>query len=821
MPLPTNAQADGVSVITKGMNSGVAPRLVPQGQLAFGINITNRGGMPRTRPVMRKVGLSYVDRDGDAAGTAQARATQALFQGASFYQAIETNESCIVASVGGRLFRYLVASNHSVQELLWDGELNDPYNPNAWMWQAEDFLIVQNGQANPLFFDGAQVRRSLGQAGEELPPGCMGAYVQGRVWQSQPNRNGFIAGDLVYSHGFSGGYNGRDAVLKTEENTFLSGGGAFAVPVQAGSITAMSNIAIADTSLGQGPLQVTTQTSVFSVQVPVNREEWTLTQYPLMTVGLPNYGAVGAWAIATVNGDLWYRSIDGLRSYQVARRDFNTWVNTPLSVEVEAILNKDDDRLLDKASVVLFDNRILATVSPATARSRGTYHRGLVALDFNNISNLTSRSAPCYDGLWTGIPILQLVKGIVRGQERCWAFALDCAGNICLYEILADGIGRFDWDGSQDVGVESSFLSRAMGWADNGNKLKKLLAADLYLDKLAGPGDGTIEFAFRYVSDEDPTLNPWHAFEVCAPSKDCTTADCPTFTPVRDQYRTYVRLPDPPDSTSPITRRYLRTAYEFQVHAWWKGYVQWNRMHVWSQPMPDSVITACPGSEECTLLKVCEENWFSYSIEGCNAEPSGIQGIIWEGPQEGTGGVPPFIGSEDPTTILRTEGQTPVGPVAPPPPPATDIPGEGTPVTPDGPGVPVTPPNDPGEPSPVPVPEWPIPPDYGCSGEATTGVISVYDPIRNESDFVGIPGVDDPMAYVLANGATRCLSAWVTAVWADFIALGIPYSQARVEWVWAPSTQLDFLATEVFPDQPGNYTKTPGPWKLQVRYCPE
>ena len=88
MPKPhPKAELDGISQVRKGMNSGVAPRILPPDQLAFAINVTNRGGLPKTRPVWRKVALVYRDGVGEPTGSTRARATQALFQGAAAYVA--------------------------------------------------------------------------------------------------------------------------------------------------------------------------------------------------------------------------------------------------------------------------------------------------------------------------------------------------------------------------------------------------------------------------------------------------------------------------------------------------------------------------------------------------------------------------------------------------------------------------------------------------------------------------------------------------------------------------------------------------------------
>lgn len=613
-PAP-QAVAEFLSVVTAGMNSGISPRLLPANQVSFAINLTFRGGLPRTRPVLRKIPLNYSETV--YTEDTEQHATEALFQDALAYQASGSGQNCLISMIGGRVFRYLIGgSSGTVQDISLTGDLNDSLNPDAWMWQSEDFLIIQNRQANPLFFDGASLRRSKGDAGSELPPGCMGVYVQGRNWMALPDQQSFLGGDLVYSHGFGDGYDGRAAVLQTKENTFLRGGGAFGLPLTAGKINAMVNIAIADTSLGQGPLQVMTGNSVFSVQVPLERTEWADVQYPLMTISMPGYGALSQYSAVPVNGDIWMRAFDGLRSFRIGRRDISSeWVNTPQSTEVEKILQMDTMALLNKASAVVFDNRYLVAVSPHRVEGRGTAFRGLVALDFSNVSSLTQRTPPAYDGLWTGLEILKILKGTFGGVERCFIFALDEEEKICLYELLADGKGRFDHDGENDVGVESVLESRSMGFKDGGNELKKLFCADLFLDKLLGPGDGGLNFETKFKSDENTNWHDWHDWSMCAPAKDCRVEDCPEFADVFPGYRTYLRLPQPSDECNNITRRQTRTGYEFSLRLKWTGYAQLNRAIVWAIPAPETVVTGCPTTEDCTLLSGCEEAWFTYRIE--------------------------------------------------------------------------------------------------------------------------------------------------------------------------------------------------------------
>ena len=64
----------------------------------------------------------------------------------------------------------------------------------------------------------------------ELPAGRVGAYGMGRVWESLTDGIQFIAGDIVGGSSGTQFYNGRDAVLRVTENSYLAGGGTFHVP---------------------------------------------------------------------------------------------------------------------------------------------------------------------------------------------------------------------------------------------------------------------------------------------------------------------------------------------------------------------------------------------------------------------------------------------------------------------------------------------------------------------------------------------------------------------------------------------------------------
>lgn len=605
-----NAILDTIENTIGGVHSGMPPSLLSKQQVAFSVNITHRGGKPKTRPAIVKRRLDFADDDSDV------NATAALFQRAKYYSGFGNNPSAIVALIGGRLFRYVPqVSSVNVDDISPPGAINTPTAPLAWLYQGEEFMIVQNLLDLPIFFDGASSRRSAGPAGNELPNGGPGTYNNGRIVMALPDQQSYIAGDLVYNTA-SGtpAYNYRDSILKINDNIQILAGRAFGIPINAGRINAMFAVANPDTSLGQGLLQIGTRHCVFGVNLPLDATLWTSLQQPTQVVSLPSAGPLSQ-DVPILNMDGWYRSRLGIQSYQIGRRDMGTWVQTAQSSEVSAVLKYDTDFLLEFASAVEFDNRLLMTCSPHRVADRGVAHRGLIALDFHNVSSLTLRSTPDYDGLWTGLEILQIVEGEFGGSDRCFIFALDADNKICLYELLKDGAGDFDFNGEEDVLTESWLISNALFGLEVYPEritvpLKKLLPCDLFMEELAGD----VEWNVKFRSDAYPFWNDWKTFNTCATPCE-VPQDCSQPLPAQYVYATFKRLPEPPDTCNPATGRLHRSGYYFQLRVQWTGHAALDKLLAWAVAIPENTNSVCV-EEECKIISGCGEQYFTYSIEG-------------------------------------------------------------------------------------------------------------------------------------------------------------------------------------------------------------
>lgn len=357
----------------------------------------------------------------------------------------------------------------------------------------------------------------------ELPTGLQGCYVLGRIWQVMPDGLSFIAGDIVGGSSGTVALGYRDAVLHVTENSILAQGGAFRVPGSAGKISFITFLSTLDSSLGQGPVQIGTPTMTFSCNAPQDRTQWVNVTSPILTVSLLTNGGLGQNGQTTSNGDLFFRSIDGIRSLILGRREFWTWGETPQSNEVRPILLADDPSLLPFTSMTVFDNRLLCSCTPASG-PQGTYGTQAAVINFDPISSLRGKAPSIYDGIWNGLNVLKYVKGIFYGVERCYAFTYNTDTlQIELYEVLktsdpeindsfntdVDANGNpinttpIDWAGELPVMFNARQHPDKFGWT-------RLLDGEIYVKDL----QGDVTFRVWYRPDYDSTWHPWRAWTV-------------------------------------------------------------------------------------------------------------------------------------------------------------------------------------------------------------------------------------------------------------------------------------------------------------------
>lgn len=545
---------DGQLSFSGGIDSGrvptVASPLAPDGlkrnQLAWLHNATCRGGGITCRTGWKKLNLIF----------GAIPQWNGLFQGAYIYEP-DSALPYIIIDIGGRTYQVRVDTNNSIKEL---GTLFPADQPQHFMRQAEQFLVIQDGISPAVVWDGnlLQLASTMPGPGPTVPTGTVMEYYSGRLWVA--NGRTYVASDIVRGPNGTAGYDKRDSVLKFIENTYLAGGGAFTVPTNAGSIRALSRTGNMDTALGESDLYVFTRKAIYACAVPAKRSDWIATSEPLQRVVQQDYGTVGDRSVVPVNGDLFFQSMDGVRSLQAAIRYFHQWGQVPISRNQNRVLRFNDRSLLRFASGIEFDNRLYQTVEPFNTPV-GVAHKGIMPLDFDLISSLDERYPPAWEGMQEGLDFLQLLQGDFGGRQRAFAVVLSrLTQKIEIWEIT--NTDRFE---NGDNRISWYFETPAYTW-NNPFQLKELESLELWIDKLFG----TVDFEAYYRPNQLPCWIFWHAWRECQ-ARDCSedpnAIECnvsyPT-TPYCEGFRSSMVLPRPPITCETTNGRPMHHGYQFQ-----------------------------------------------------------------------------------------------------------------------------------------------------------------------------------------------------------------------------------------------------------------
>lgn len=411
-----------------------------------------------------------------------------------------------------------------------------------------------------------------GSAFTQLPAGGPMDYYQGRIWIA--NGREYMAGDIVGGPNGTGAYDFRDSILNVTENTYLVGGGNFVVPDNAGNIRALKHTAQIDTSTGEGLLMIFTRQSVYSLNVPVERTKWAdlgTTTDPVQRIIIFKYGTTSDWSVVSVNGDLFFQSVDGIRSLTEAIRYFGQWGNVPISSEEALAINATNRGLLLFGSGILFDNRLLQTCL-GEQTDVGVVHRGIIPLDFDLISTLSEKLPPAWEGLQEGLEILQMLQGDFGGRERAFAIVRSTiTGGIEVWEFtLSETTDQNSYGESR---VSWVIETPSYTWNDP-FLLKELETIELWIDKLYG----TADFQVWYRPNSHPCWEFWHSFQECAARSPCelleppVPCDYPYPTPYKQQYRQSIVLPKLEPLCNSTNGRPLNLDYAFQIRILIKGY---------------------------------------------------------------------------------------------------------------------------------------------------------------------------------------------------------------------------------------------------------
>lgn len=539
------------------------------------------------------------------------------------YVIIDFGSTYIVATYGTGAAHTSVVVGTPVQDSNSNIVIGYGLNPTTFdfvhIFQAEYFAITLAGQNPPIIYDGGM---SYQATPNQIPPGIFGIYIWGRIWVVFPNRRNFVAGDLVGSSSGTANASYMDAILNMTENTFLNGGGLFTAPSNRGAISALTELAQVDTSLGTGNLLVGVSKGLFSVNTPTDRTTWQNLSYPIQTISLLSHGPTGPRFTCAENNDIWYRSRVGICSYKNARREINEEGNTPQSHEISVkLLNHDDKALLFYGSCFSFDNRLYFTCSPYRDPN-GVAHRGMAVMNLDEVTNLTMKDPPLWEGVYTGLNVLQFVPIDFNDQDKAIAIVLDGTA-IEFWELGQPGYYDLFYSTVNSVAnvnrtaITPVMETRAFTCGD-GDMLKQLLTASIYLDQLAD----NVTLVIKYRPDQYPTWTTWATINLCANVSQCSVlpanppGSCVVLQQNYEQYAAKIILPQPEGLDNLLSNRPMTWGYEHQIRIEATGKFRLRKFIIECEPQSQKTTDTSPDGVTCQTVSGCDLPIFTYDSHG-------------------------------------------------------------------------------------------------------------------------------------------------------------------------------------------------------------
>lgn len=569
--------SDGVdSLKVTTIQSQRNPDGLKRTQLAWLNNATVRGG-----GILQRTGWQLLGTVHDSTG---------LYQGGFMYQPDSANPY-LVLSISGKTFMVQVDTSFSVGDITsaFVGTTM-PANIDGFEYaQGENYLIIQanDGVTLPLFWNGSILRKSLGITNGGVAPGTPGVneipaggamdYYMGRLWWAQGRQ--YSGGDIVGGPSGTPANHHRDAILQVTENPLVLGGDGFTVPTNAGNIRALFHNANLNAPLGQGQLMIGTRKAIYSLDVPVTRTDWinaSSTNQPLQKVVQLNNGPVNSRSIVKVNGDVFFQTLEpSIASLFASVRNFSQWGNRSISSNEQRVLAFNDRSLLRASTGIAFDNRLWESALPKVT-PQGIIHQMMIPMDFVPIGSFQENRNPVWEGVYEALQILQVFTGDFGGRERAFAVTVSTLdSSIQVWELT--NFLRSDFQGNpatanNEARVTWVFETPAYTFGDEFT-MKKLVTLELWMDKLFGTADITVEWRV----DSDPCWQLWHRWKECAArttAEDCANPISYPVSPYRESFRATRTLPRPPEACEAATGRPAYIGYQFQVRLTIKGWLR-------------------------------------------------------------------------------------------------------------------------------------------------------------------------------------------------------------------------------------------------------
>jgi len=407
--IPKRLIQDGLGVAAsafwvQGMDSSLDPAFLQDAEYRAAMNVTNRGGVLKTRPGYNCI---FTLPDGRLQGYTLFKPT-----GGPWHHVIAIAGTVYISAypftsysalpniqffVGAEQVIFQKATKSVVQNP--DGTLTvvNPY----------DVLIMQDRFTPAAYWDGS-TNRHLDPADDETPLGKWMKWSGDRLWVARDNQ--LFASDIADP-------------LKFTETDYLAEGGSFRLP---DTVTGMAEI----TSVDVPQLLVFTANTTTIIQSNVrDRALWKTTDN-FQRILFPEVGCVNGRAITSQYGMLWWMTTTGITSLNAAAA---SRISSELVYrDTEMAVSKGNlSPNIEKCAAASFENYLLFSMPSGDVWNRHTW-----VMDQSPAEKLNANSAPAWNSFWTGTRPVEWSVAAVNGVQRIFHISKDYDGKNRLWEAF-------------------------------------------------------------------------------------------------------------------------------------------------------------------------------------------------------------------------------------------------------------------------------------------------------------------------------------------------------------------------------------------------
>lgn len=464
----------------KGVDSYMEPTQVQKNFFRWGVNVSNRGGVVRTRP-----GFSCIPArtTGNTPLVGQPRGITTWDD--------KSGVTHLVIAIGKSIY-YLPYPFKGpfvkISALTFAGDgpvvfvrcivsVTEDANGNIRDVEPFPILLIQDGASRAGYWIGGQSARHLDSTKKvdggpsETPVGLWGAWSGNRYWVSNGSR--MRASNLLNP-------------LKFTEEDLLAEGGFLQFP---GPISGVTNT-FDFTSLLVFT-DVTTSTLLTSL---LDRTKWAATD-GFQKVVFSGIGCAGGNAIATQWGMVWWYTHDGLIGLDEGLRAFQSSKVTYRDREMSWSKANISTGFEDNIAMGAFENLLFVSVPSGDMFNAHTWVMDEAPLDVLTYWGYFGLAA--WSGIWEGIRPVGWVTAHIKGHKRCFCLSQDYPMTNNVWEV--GGLTRMDKSVDCDFNpvinpIKCTFETKLLGYDGN---YKFFRFAEIYLDNVEGEVDLTVSYAGR------------------------------------------------------------------------------------------------------------------------------------------------------------------------------------------------------------------------------------------------------------------------------------------------------------------------------------